>query len=125
SRLQNSASKLGLTPIQLWQRNPARPATWPRERSLPLPRPSTLAGGTNKGRSVETELTTPVSLTTNRGLLNHGAIGWARRPLVDTDGLASTQGCFGRRAWGRNKRWEYWNVMTPSHIIALTVSNID
>src|SRR5699024_2028619 len=23
------------------------------------------------------------------------------------------------------KRWEYWNVMTPAHIIALTVSNID
>ena len=74
---------------------------------------------------METELTTPVSLTTNRGLLNHGAIGWARQPLVNTGGIASSRGRFGQKAWGRNKRWEYWNAMTPAHIIALTVSNID
>src|SRR5699024_11879385 len=44
---------------------------------------------------------------------------------VNTGGIASSRGRFGRKAWGRNKRWEYWNVMTPAHIIALTVSNID
>ena len=30
-----------------------------------------------------------------------------------------------RRGRGRNKRWEYWNVMTPQHIVALTVSSLD
>ena len=42
-----------------------------------------------------------------------------RAPLLDTSGID------GRRSWGRNKRWEYWNVMTPTHIVALTVSSLD
>lgn len=67
----------------------------------------------------ERELTSPVSLTAPDGRLNTDAIGFARRPLVDTAGID------GRRAWGRNKRWEYWNVMTPTHVVALTVSSLD
>lgn len=74
---------------------------------------------------MERELTAPVSLTDERGLLNRDAVGWARTPLVLTDGIAERRGITGPKAWGRNKRWEYWNVMTPTHIIGLTVSNID
>ncbi|GAA5026237.1 DUF2804 domain-containing protein [Microbacterium fluvii] len=66
----------------------------------------------------ERELTAPVSLTLPGGTLNPDALGWARQPIVDTTGI-------GGRFWGRNKRWEYWNVTTPTHILALTVSSID
>ena len=65
----------------------------------------------------ERELTAPVSLTAPNGRLNTDAIGFARSPLVDTSGIGA-----GR---GRNKRWEYWNVTTPTHIVALTISSID
>lgn len=68
----------------------------------------------------ERELTAAVPLTVD-GRLNPEAVGWARRPLVDTSGL--TRG--PHRSWGRTKRWEYWNVITPTHILALTVSSID
>lgn len=64
------------------------------------------------------ELTETVALTRPDGRLNRAAVGWARHPLVDTSGI-------GRGFWGRNKRWEYWNVTTPTHIIALTVSSLD
>jgi len=67
----------------------------------------------------ERELTQPVALTLPNGRLNTAAIGWARQPLVDTVGIAAG------RFRGRNKRWEYWNVMTPTHIVSLTVSSID
>lgn len=70
-------------------------------------------------RASERELTEPVSLTLPSGRLNTAAIGFARTPLVDTSGID------GRREWGRNKRWEYWNVMTPTHIVALTISSLD
>ncbi len=59
------------------------------------------------------ELTAPVSLTNEQGLLNPESVGWARQPLVTTAGIN------GRTAWGRNKRWEYWNVITPTHIATL------
>ncbi|GAA5202635.1 DUF2804 domain-containing protein [Microbacterium jejuense] len=65
----------------------------------------------------ERELTAPVSLTLPNGQVNPEAIGWARQPIVDTSGIG--------RGLGRNKRWEYWNVTTPTHILALTVSSID
>ena len=47
-------------------------------------------------------------------------MGWTRVPLHNTDRIG--QGSYG---WGRNKRWEYWAVTTPTHILALTVSSID
>ncbi|MCK8477821.1 DUF2804 domain-containing protein [Microbacterium aurugineum] len=68
---------------------------------------------------IEREITRRVSLTTAHGTLNPDALGWSRTPLHDTSGIP------GRRHWGRNKRWEYWNVMSPSHIIAFTVSCVD
>ncbi|MEV8251504.1 DUF2804 domain-containing protein [Microbacterium sp. NPDC076768] len=68
---------------------------------------------------IEREITAPTSLLHADGALNPDALGWSRTPLLDTSGLP------GRGHWGRNKRWEYWNVMTPSHIVALTVSSLD
>ncbi len=72
----------------------------------------------------ERELTAPVALTLPNGRLNPAAIGWARTPLVDTSGIAAARRTFPHQ-WGRNKRWEYWNVITPTHILALTISSID
>lgn len=60
-----------------------------------------------------------MSLVDHRGQLNSEAVGWMRHPLVDTSGIG------GKTGWGRNKRWEYWCVFTPTHIIALTVSSLD
>ena len=68
---------------------------------------------------IERELISAESLTTAGGRLNRNAVGWMRAPLLDTSGID------GRQAWGRNKRWEYWNVTTPTHIVALTVSSLD
>lgn len=63
------------------------------------------------------ELTAPVSLTDADGRLDRAAVGWARHPLVDTAGIG--------RGRGRNKRWEYWGVVTPTHLLGVTVSHID
>ncbi len=67
----------------------------------------------------ERELTEPVSLTLPNGRLNPAAVGYSRQPLHDTSGVAT------RTGWGRNKRWEYWAVVSPTHLLALTVASID
>ncbi|MEO3787752.1 DUF2804 domain-containing protein [Actinocorallia sp. B10E7] len=64
----------------------------------------------------EREITEPVALCTSQGRLAREAVGWSRTPLHDT---ALSGG------WGRNKRWEYWCLTTPTHLIALTVSDLD
>ena len=69
---------------------------------------------------VEREITAPVALVRSDGTLNPDAVGFSRTPLHDTSGIGS-----GTTAWGRNKRWEYWAVTTPEHILALTVSSLD
>lgn len=68
----------------------------------------------------EREITAPVSLTRPDGRLNPDAVGWTRTPLITTDGIGR-----GRLGRGRNKRWEYWAVTTPTHIVALVLSHID
>ena len=68
----------------------------------------------------EHEITDPVSLTLPDGHLNPDAIGWTRTPLISTDGVGR-----GRVGRGRNKRWEYWAVTTPTHIVALVTSDLD
>lgn len=68
----------------------------------------------------EREITAPVSLTLPDGRLNPEAVGWTRSPLIDTDGIG--KGLLGK---GRNKRWEYWAVTTPTHVVAVVVSHID
>ena len=71
------------------------------------------------------EITERVALTLPDGSLDRRSVGWARQPLVDTSGVARD----GLRRWtrhtGRNKRWEYWGVVTPTHVLALTVSSLD
>lgn len=66
------------------------------------------------------ELTAPVRLTDERGRLNEASVGWTRTQLHDTDRIG--RGWYG---WGRNKRWEYWGVVTPTHIFALTIGGLD
>ncbi|WP_235737604.1 DUF2804 domain-containing protein [Nocardioides alcanivorans] len=68
----------------------------------------------------EREITAPVSLTLPSGHLNPDAVGFTRTPLLTTDGIGR-----GRVGKGRNKRWEYWAVTTPSHVVAVVVSDID
>lgn len=68
----------------------------------------------------EREITTPVTLVRPDGRLNRDAVGWSRTPLHDTSGLKR-----GWRGTGRNKRWEYWLVMTPGLLVSQTISDID
>lgn len=73
---------------------------------------------------IETELTGSISLSTmvnNKPqlVMNPQAAGWSRKPLADTRLYTGFGG------WGRNKRWEYWGIMTPTHIIGITVSSLD
>lgn len=68
----------------------------------------------------EREITAPVDLCLPNGRLNPASVGWTRNQLHNTDRIG--QGAYG---WGRNKRWEYWCVTTPTHIVALTVSSLD
>ncbi|MCX7521812.1 DUF2804 domain-containing protein [Microbacterium sp. STN6] len=68
----------------------------------------------------EREITERVPLCGADGRLNPAAVGWSRHPLIDTSAIGR-----GRAAWGRNKRWEYWAVTTPTHLLSLTVSSLD
>ncbi|XVU22518.1 DUF2804 domain-containing protein [Actinoplanes sp. CA-054009] len=63
----------------------------------------------------ERELTEEVDLCRPDGRLNPDAVGWSRRPLHRAN----------LRGWGRGKRWEYWGIVTPSHIVGLVVSSLD
>ncbi|WP_406450163.1 DUF2804 domain-containing protein [Streptomyces sp. NBC_00876] len=63
----------------------------------------------------EREITEPVDLCLPDGSLNPAAVGWSRTPLHRAN----------LRGWGRTKRWEYWCVTTPTHLVALTVSDLD
>lgn len=63
----------------------------------------------------EREITAPVDLCLRSGRLNPLAVGWTRQPLHRSN----------LRGWGRSKRWEYWAVQAPDHVLALTVSHLD
>jgi hypothetical protein len=63
----------------------------------------------------EREITGPVDLCLPDGRLNPDAVGWSRRPLHRGN----------LRGWGRTKRWEYWGVVTPTHVVGLVVSSLD
>ncbi|MEV0429173.1 DUF2804 domain-containing protein [Micromonospora sp. NPDC050495] len=63
----------------------------------------------------EREITEPVDLCLPNGRLNPAAIGWTRRPLHRAN----------LRGWGRAKRWEYWGIVTPTHIVGLVASALD
>jgi hypothetical protein len=63
----------------------------------------------------EREITEPVDLCLPDGRLNPAAVGWSRRPLHRAN----------LRGWGRAKRWEYWGIVTPTHIIGLVAASLD
>ncbi|MGC4806184.1 DUF2804 domain-containing protein [Micromonospora sp. DT233] len=63
----------------------------------------------------ERELSEPIDLCLPNGRLHPAAVGWSRRPVHRAN----------LRGWGRNKRWEYWGVVTPSHIVGLVASSLD
>ncbi|MEV0588290.1 DUF2804 domain-containing protein [Nonomuraea sp. NPDC050310] len=63
----------------------------------------------------EREITEPVDLCLPGGRLNPEAVGWTRRPLHRAN----------LRGWGRGKRWEYWGLVTPTHIVGLVASSLD
>jgi Protein of unknown function (DUF2804) len=66
-------------------------------------------------RAAEREITSPVDLCQPNGKLNPEAVGWTRRPLHRSN----------LRGWGRAKRWEYWGIVSPTHIIGLVASSLD
>lgn len=61
------------------------------------------------------EIHEPTPLCLADGRLNPEAIGFSRRPLH----LPNLRG------WGRNKRWEYWGLISPTHIIGVTIASLD
>ncbi len=61
------------------------------------------------------EIVEPRSLCLQSGRLDGSAIGWSRHPL-------HTANLRGR---ARRKRWEYWAVQAPTHVLAITVSDLD
>lgn len=64
----------------------------------------------------EPELTEPVNLCDSQGNLNPAAVGWSRHPLHH---------CNLRRHWLRKKRWNYWAVVSPTHLFSVTLSDVD
>lgn len=65
--------------------------------------------------SVLSEICEPIDLCLPNGRLNDAAVGYSRRPLHRTN----------LSGWGRTKRWEYWGVVTTTHAIGMTISNLD
>jgi hypothetical protein len=64
----------------------------------------------------EPELTQPVNLCDPRGNLNPAAVGWSRQPLHT---------CNLHGHWPRKKRWNYWAIVSSTHLFSVTLSNID
>lgn len=62
------------------------------------------------------ELTKPVHLCLENGLLNEEIIGWARKPLVH---------CNVKGSFLRKKKWNYWCVTSPEVLFSATISHID
>lgn len=63
---------------------------------------------------MQREITADVDLVTPDGRLNPDAVGWSRRPRH----LARF-----RSPDLRSKRWEWWGVVTPRHIVGVTVAD--
>jgi hypothetical protein len=64
----------------------------------------------------EREITAPVDLCDAGGRLNPGARGWSRKPLT----RANLSG-----HWGRKKRWNFWNWISPEFSFSVTLSDLD
>jgi hypothetical protein len=64
----------------------------------------------------EPEITHPIDLCDTRGNLNPAAVGWSKKPLHN---------CNLRGHWPRKKRWNYWAVVSPTHLFSVTLSDVD
>lgn len=64
----------------------------------------------------EPELIIPVQLCDSHGNLNREAVGWSRFPLHE---------CNLRGHWPRKKRWNYWALVSPTHLFSVTLSDLD
>ena len=64
----------------------------------------------------EPELFEAVNLCDNRGNLNPQAVGWSRFPMHT---------CNLRGHWPRKKRWNYWAITSPTHLLSVTLSDVD
>lgn len=70
------------------------------------------------------EITHPVDLCLPSGALNPSAIGWTRKALHRANLHPAP---LGSRAatWSRTKRREHWGIITPDHLITLTVNSLN
>ena len=64
----------------------------------------------------EREITEPVLLCDKKGQLNPGAIGYARRPIIQSN----LKGHFMRK-----KKWNYWCVFGEDLLFSATISHLD
>jgi hypothetical protein len=64
----------------------------------------------------EREITEPVDLCDERGVLNPDAVGWSRSPLVRAN-------LSGR--WPRKKKWNFWNWISPDFVFSVTLCDLD
>ena len=64
----------------------------------------------------EPELDHPVDLCDSHGNLNPAAVGWSRQPLHH---------CNLKGHWPRKKRWNYWAIVSPTHLFSVTLSDVD
>ena len=67
-------------------------------------------------KNQEPELTKAVNLCDAKGNLNPDAIGWSRHPLHH---------CNLKGHWLRKKQWNYWAVVSPTHLFSVTLSDVD
>ncbi|MDQ1308269.1 MAG: hypothetical protein QG671_4103, partial [Actinomycetota bacterium] len=74
-----------------------------------------LSGGGRTRPQPLPEIVEPVELCLADGRINPAAVGFSRQPVH----ISNLHG------WGRNKRWEYWGLITPRHILGLTLSSLD
>lgn len=61
------------------------------------------------------EILKPTPLCLADGRLNPDAVGFTRRPLHIPN----------LRGWGRKKRWEYWGLVSETHLVGLTIASLD
>lgn len=66
--------------------------------------------------NVEPEITESVDLCLPSGRLDPAAVGWTRRPL---------HRCALPAGWPRRKRWEFWGILTDTHLLRVTYGCTD
>lgn len=73
-------------------------------------------GSVDRFLTHEPEINEPVDLCGPDGRLNPAAVGWSRRPL---------QRCNLSVGWPWRKRWNFWGVLTDTHLLRLTYGCTD